>query len=141
MMARFLYPAKPAARAWQFVAEVDAIHTGGSRLYQTPAGMTVTVTRQGEGRTAADFLALSSTCPHLGCSVHWEGHNNRFFCPCHNGVFDPAGKPVSGPPADANQPLPSFPLKVEGNLLFIQVTLDGVTVAAAASGETGRRLG
>jgi len=56
-------------------------------------------------------------------------------------VFGPAGKPVSGPPADANQPLPSFPLKGEGNLLFIQVTLDGVTVAAAGSGETGRRLG
>ena len=92
MMARFLYPARPAARAWQFVAEVDAIRTGGSRLYQTPAGMNVTVTRQGEGRTAADFLALSSTCPHLGCSVHWEGHNNRFFCPCHNSLLkNPSG--------------------------------------------------
>ncbi|REJ93270.1 MAG: ubiquinol-cytochrome c reductase iron-sulfur subunit, partial [Planctomycetota bacterium] len=69
---------------------------------------------------AGDFVALSSICPHLGCQVHWESQNDRFFCPCHNGAFDAAGQPLSGPPKDDNQPLPQFPLKVENNLLFIQ---------------------
>ena len=47
------------------------------------------------------FEAYSSTCPHLGCRVHWESEEGNFFCPCHRGVFDERGVGVSGPPADA----------------------------------------
>ena len=36
-------------------------------------------------------LTISSpcprTCPHLGCQVHWQAQPQRYFCPCHNGVF------------------------------------------------------
>jgi len=60
-------------------------------------------------------------CPHLGCQVHWEPQNDRFFCPCHNGVFSPDGVATAGPPAEAGQSLLEYPLKVEGNLLFIEV--------------------
>jgi Rieske Fe-S protein len=28
----------------------------------------------------------TTTCPHLGCSVNWEG--DKFVCPCHNGTFN-----------------------------------------------------
>jgi Rieske Fe-S protein len=80
----------------------------------------VTITRFQEGSDADAFLALSTTCPHLGCRVHWEPHNSRFFCPCHNGVFDAQGKATQGPPADANQSLPQFPVKVENGLVFIE---------------------
>jgi hypothetical protein len=55
--------------------------------------------------------------------VHREPANNRYFCPCHNGVFDPAGVATSGPPADAGQSLVEYPLKVERALLFIEVSL------------------
>lgn len=34
--------------------------------------------------------AFTTTCPHLGCSVNFEGPN--FVCPCHNGTFDLSGK-------------------------------------------------
>ena len=30
--------------------------------------------------------AYTTTCPHLGCSVNFEG--DKFVCPCHNGTFD-----------------------------------------------------
>jgi hypothetical protein len=53
--------------------------------------------------------------------VHWEGHKNRFFCPCHNGVFSPEGVATEGPPAEAGQRLPSYPLRVDGGLLYIEV--------------------
>src|SRR5262245_29968026 len=42
--------------------------------------------------------ALSATCSHLGCQVHWDTQASRFRCPCHGGVYDASGKVVSGPP-------------------------------------------
>ena len=127
-MGRFLYPARAATRGWMFVSEADEIPGGEAVVFTTPAGATVNVARQGRGRTAEDFVALSSTCPHLGCQVHWEGHNNRFFCPCHNGVFDPTGKATGGPPGEAGQDLSRYPLKVEAGLLFIELPTEVIAM-------------
>jgi Rieske Fe-S protein len=74
----------------------------------------------------ADFVALSSICPHLGCRVHWESHNERFFCPCHNGAFDSSGKAIAGPPKTANQTLPEYPLKVVDGSLYIEMSIESV---------------
>jgi Rieske Fe-S protein len=120
-MGRFLYPARPATRRWMFVTDVVSMASGDALTYQLPDGNPVTVARHGTAGGVEDFRALSSTCPHLGCQVFWEAHNDRFFCPCHNGVFSPEGIGVGGPPGDAGQSLPEFPLKVEGGLLFIEV--------------------
>ena len=119
--ARFLYPARTRETLWQFVAEVDGIAVGESIRYRGPSGETINVARRGRTGAAADFIALSSTCPHLGCQVRWEAQNNRFFCPCHNGIFEPSGKAVGGPPGDAGQSLPRYELKVERGLLHIAV--------------------
>ncbi len=126
VMARYLFPARPAPRGWMFVTDLKGLDIGASLLYRTPSGATVNVTRQGSGESVEDFLALSSVCPHLGCQVHWEPQNDRFFCPCHNGVFTPEGVGIGGPPGDAGQNLPQFPLKVENGLLFIEVPLADV---------------
>lgn len=120
---RFLYPARPASRGWLFVHDVAGVRVGSSIPYELPDGAPVNIARRGNAGTAEDFIALSSTCPHLGCRVHWEAQNNRFFCPCHNGVFTPEGHAVEGPPADAGQSLPQYPLDVRAGLLFIQVPL------------------
>jgi len=118
---RYLYPARPSERIWQYVTEVDRMEVGASRLFRSPSGESINIVRQTGAGGETDFIALSSTCPHLGCQVHWESQNNRYFCPCHNGAFDPAGVPISGPPAEANQPLGRYPLRVENGLLFIEV--------------------
>ncbi|HEX9794913.1 MAG TPA: Rieske (2Fe-2S) protein [Planctomycetota bacterium] len=126
MGGRFLYPARPAARRWQFLARVDALADGQAMTWKAPTGDPIVIARRGTSGEAEDFVALSSTCPHLGCQVHWEGHRNRFFCPCHNGVFDPAGVATAGPPAQAGQALMRFPLRRVGPLLFIEVTLESL---------------
>ncbi|MBS0265186.1 MAG: ubiquinol-cytochrome c reductase iron-sulfur subunit [Planctomycetes bacterium] len=123
MAARFLYPAKPPARQWMYVAAIGGLEQGGSVLFSAPNGQSISVTRLAEDGVVEDFIALSSICPHLGCKVHWETQNRRFFCPCHNGAFDAAGEAVSGPPADSHQNLARFPLKVENGNLFIEVPL------------------
>jgi Rieske Fe-S protein len=126
MAARYLYPSGSRPMSWLFVTEVARVEKGGSLEYQAPTGEKIAVARMAENGTADDFIALSSTCPHLGCQVHWESQNDRFFCPCHNGVFDPVGKGVSGPPGDAGQDLPRYELKVENDLLFIHVPTDAL---------------
>ncbi len=116
---RYLYPARPETGTWQFLMELGRMAVGQSLLYRAPAGETISVMRQAANGDADDFVALSSTCPHLGCQVHWEQQNDRFFCPCHNGVFDPSGVGISGPPGDAGLSLPRYPVRVEGGLVYI----------------------
>jgi Rieske Fe-S protein len=55
--------------------------------------------------------ALSATCTHLGCQVRWDAESKRFRCPCHGGVYDPAGKVVQGPPP---RPLDSIDARIDG---------------------------
>lgn len=47
---------------------------------------------------AGTVKVLSAICPHLGCSIGWTETSTNFLCPCHKGVFTPAGQLVSGPP-------------------------------------------
>ncbi len=135
MAGKFLYPSKSAETAWLYVTRVDDISPREALSYRIPSGAMVTITRRpaenadAAGKTAGtaeEFLALSTTCPHLGCRVHWESQNQRFFCPCHNGAFAPDGTPTEGPPKEAGQSLPRYPLMVEGGLLFIQVPVKGL---------------
>lgn len=137
-MGRFLFPERKQGLPWKFVTDVGSLRPGESLTYRTPAGAAVAVARQGAEAVTESFVALSSTCPHLGCQVHWEAQNNRFFCPCHNGAFDPTGKAIAGPPADAGQSLLRFPIKVENGLLFIQVPEEELT-AATPGPVAGRR--
>jgi Rieske Fe-S protein len=127
-IARFLYPARKQARSWLYVALADRLEAGEALIFRTPAGEPVSITRQSSGDDS--IVALSSTCPHLGCQVHWEPQNNRFFCPCHNGVFDPTGLAISGPPAEAGQSLLQYPVKVEGGVLFIELPTTQLALGA-----------
>lgn len=121
MAGKFLYPPAADEGLWQFVTEGESLEQGDSLRYQAPTGETINVARQGNSGSVEDFIALSSTCPHLGCQVRWEEDQQRFFCPCHNGIFDPSGKATAGPPGEAGQSLPRYPLKLESGLLFIEV--------------------
>ena len=129
MAGRYLFPTGSGSD-WLFVADAAGISPGGTVPFQSPAGVPVMITRRSDATeetpTGDSFLALSSVCPHLGCRVHWEGHNDRFFCPCHSGVFDPTGKAVGGPPAQDGQDLPRYPLQVVDGLLYIRMPFRSV---------------
>ncbi len=114
------------SKAWRFVAKLKGLAVGETVNYESPVGAKIVIARQADNGRSDDFVALSMVCPHLGCQVHWQQHNGRFICPCHNGVFDPQGKAISGPPADAGQSLVKYPLKIENDLLFIEVPIEGL---------------
>lgn len=122
LAARFLFPVHGTPKQWMFVNDLASINVGDSIGFKAPSGQIIGITRTSPSDAVESFVALSSVCPHLGCSVHWESQNKRFFCPCHNGAFDAEGAPLSGPPADANpqQFLSRFPLKIENGLLFVE---------------------
>ena len=121
MAGRYLFPANGAKKSWLFVTDLASFSQGSSMLFRAPDSRTITITRLKNEGQSSDFIALSSVCPHLGCQVHWESQNNRFFCPCHNGVFDAEGKGIGGPPGEAGQNLSHFKLNVENDLLFIEL--------------------
>jgi len=64
------------------------------------------------------FLALSRTCTHLGCSIHWDAEKSRFQCPCHGSSFNLAGEVVSAP---APRPLDCYPVRIENGLVKVDV--------------------
>lgn len=52
-------------------------------------------------REGDEIIALSPVCKHLGCTVSWasdEANPDRFFCPCHNGLYEKNGANVPGTP-------------------------------------------
>jgi len=134
MAGRFFFPSG-ANRQWFFVSDADGIAPGESFSFQSPAGVDVMITRRtdgseqevpGEPPSVDSFLALSSVCPHLGCRVHWEASNNRFFCPCHNGVFDSDGVATAGPPAAEGQNLPHYILQIVDGSLYIEMPISSI---------------
>jgi len=62
------------------------------------------------------WVAVTSRCSHLGCSVRWIPSAERFICPCHGSVFDLEGVRVAGP---APRPLDRFFTRLHDG--FVQV--------------------
>lgn len=138
LSGRFLYPARARPTDWQFVIEAERVPVGAALEYEAPDGAPINIARRASKGDVSDFIALSSTCPHLGCRVHWQPGENRFFCPCHNGVFTPEGKAIAGPPAEAGQSLPRYPLDIQSGLLYVKVPLDSLNQETSSLGEPAR---
>jgi Rieske Fe-S protein len=44
-----------------------------------------------------DIKVLSSVCPHLGCTVHFNNAERTWDCPCHGSRFATDGHVINGP--------------------------------------------
>ncbi len=67
-------------------------------------------------RTADGISARSLWCTHMGCEVHWSQEQQVYLCPCHEGVYNKAGRPIKGPPP---RPLATVPIEVGENRVLI----------------------
>jgi glycine/D-amino acid oxidase-like deaminating enzyme/nitrite reductase/ring-hydroxylating ferredoxin subunit len=103
---------KPAAAFSEFVAEnkdfptcivmdrvtppeassVEQVKPGEGKIVQIN-GEKLAVYRDEHGKTHA----LSSSCTHLGCRVHWNDAESSWDCPCHGSRFGTDGKVLHGP--------------------------------------------
>ena len=67
-------------------------------------------------RSGGVLVALSATCPHLGCGIGPDA-TGGFTCPCHDSRFTADGKYVSGPSPRGMDPLP---VRVEEGRVLVQ---------------------
>jgi Rieske Fe-S protein len=89
-------------------------------LASLPEGRRAEVEYAGEPvevqRTEAGVVARSLLCSHFGCRVEWQGAEQRYHCPCHEGLYDSEGRPIAGPP---NRPLRRLRVEVVGGVVVI----------------------
>ena len=121
---QFIFPERKSARLRRiFLAFVSDIPQGTSRSIPMPSGdqLLLSNTRSINPETGNTFVAFSNSCPHLGCKVHWEAQEERFLCPCHQGIFNAEGIAVSGPPAQSGSNLRQYTIEVSGNSIYVVV--------------------
>ncbi len=70
-----------------------------------------------EKRKDGSVRALSSICPHLGCSVDFLPDSGTFNCPCHGSVFGKDGRIVSGP---SPRPMDALETRVEDGRVLVK---------------------
>ena len=63
-----------------------------------------------------EYKAMSATCTHLSCTVQYRSDVKQVWCACHNGVYDLAGRNVSGPPP---RPLEQYDVHVRGEEIVV----------------------
>jgi cytochrome b6-f complex iron-sulfur subunit len=110
---QYLYPVVPPEQIVEVPAgRRDAIPPKGGVVLALPTGQVALLDAGGEIR------AFSAICTHLGCIVKWESDLDRFFCPCHKGMFDREGRVVAGPPP---RPLQRLPVEVRQGQVFVKI--------------------
>ena len=109
----YLYPPKRKKKFHKYlVAKLNSVPIGKAKEI-TLGNDPVFVVHLDQG-----YKVFSGICTHLGCHVRWEEEKQRFFCPCHKGVYDKTGKVISGPPP---RPLDQYKVKEDKNLVYIYV--------------------
>jgi menaquinol-cytochrome c reductase iron-sulfur subunit len=84
--------------------------------YESKVTQTAWVYKDENGK----IVALSPICKHLGCTVDWntdEKNPNRFFCPCHYGLYEKDGTNVKNTPPTA--PLDVYDYQVKDGFLYL----------------------
>ena len=112
MGIRFITPYKREVERRIFTIQLDELEINTTRQFKDLRGKDLMIVRTSD----REVKAISTTCTHLGCSVHWQAEKKIFYCPCHSGVFDTDGNVISGPPPRA---LDSYRVELEGNNVFI----------------------
>jgi menaquinol-cytochrome c reductase iron-sulfur subunit len=84
--------------------------------YESEEPRTAWIYKDGSG----NIVALSPVCKHLGCTVNWNSdpaNPNKFFCPCHYGLYDKDGKNVPNTPPLA--PLDVYEHEVKDGTVYL----------------------
>lgn len=61
-------------------------------------------------------VVFSLVCTHKRCTVKWKAWDQRFECPCHEGLYDEQGEVLDGPPP---APLRRYQHEVRGTEVWV----------------------
>lgn len=108
-LSRVRRPARPPRVA---IARQAELREGEPRYFAYPPGEQAVLVRTRDG----ELVAFSQRCTHLSCAVVYQPEASRFYCPCHDGVFEVrTGVPIAGPP---RRPLARIALEREGGVVY-----------------------
>lgn len=94
------------------IGRIDELELGEAKEFQVGDATLFLI------KTEDRYKVFSSICTHLGCKINWEAHRNRFYCPCHKGIFNSNGDVVEGPPPRA---LDEFKVEVDKKLVYMWI--------------------
>jgi Rieske Fe-S protein len=96
----------------QAIVSLQDIPVGGSHLFNYPTERDPAIlVRIGQ----EEVLGFSQKCTHLGCVVFWDGVEQQFECPCHEGFFNLEGRPIAGPP---ERPLGRIGIEIRSGVVW-----------------------
>jgi len=105
---RYMLPAQVAESTSRSVvaAKVNELKNNTGKIFKFGSKPALLV-RTPDG----EFKAFSAVCTHLNCTVQYREDLHQIWCACHNGLYDLAGRNVSGPPP---RPLDAFEVHLQG---------------------------
>lgn len=74
------------------VGEVQAMRANGWLTPKFNGNRIMATERDGQ------IVVFSLVCRHKACTVKWKDEQDRFECPCHEGMYNKEGEVISGPP-------------------------------------------
>jgi nitrite reductase/ring-hydroxylating ferredoxin subunit len=99
---------------YQWAAEVKGFAPGTMQMVRIGGNSVLLVNIENK------FYATSDFCTHSKCYLHNGKLRGKIVtCPCHFAQFDVTTGAVLAPPA--KEPLPIYPVRVEGNDIYVQI--------------------
>lgn len=121
-LGTLLDPLRSRDSNWIALAPLAELEPGAAKRVRMPvrAGWEVTerpiyllrAPNEGGRAEGEAVIAFDARCTHLGCTVRFK--ERQFVCPCHRGVFDADGNPVSGP---VEKPLAKIEVRVRNGIV------------------------
>jgi len=67
--------------------------------------------------SSGQYSAISAVCTHLNCTVQYRSDLHAVWCACHNGMYTPDGRNISGPPP---RPLEKYEVLLKGEEIYVR---------------------
>ncbi len=107
---------------WDILQPVESAGFGGEvrtipeEMVPEDGVVAVPAARSYLTRIEGEVVAVSETCPHLGCRVPWCESSGQFECPCHGSTFNRKGEARKGPSPRA---MGRYPVEVVDGLVIV----------------------
>ena len=105
---RYILPPPVAESADRFVvaAKVGELKNNSGKIFKFGSEPALLV-HLADG----NYRAFAAVCTHLSCTVQYRSDLREIWCACHNGLYDLAGRNISGPPP---RPLMVYEVHIQG---------------------------
>jgi Rieske Fe-S protein len=110
---RFLAPVDAPDPDWVILAAKDYLEIPPNSTKTFAYGRKMGIFMKS---ASGEYRIFKGVCTHLDCNVVYKPEMRKFFCACHDGWYDEAGKNIAGPPP---KPMMLLGMEVRGEKLVV----------------------